>query len=291
MKKRGEYYVTQFFYLNLQTLIFIGKMKQLKFLMVALTLLMGISFTSCLDSDDSPAVGYSLGRCVASYPPRFYDLATGKELILSGSVTTMYNVGDIYSFYYTVPEGQATDAKEYTVLLYNNNEPVRLSAKSSEGPMPDMGGEANVPMYMLTGNINTNYGSSAVEPVLCDFGGYMYLMLTPVFWYKNETSSDALKKEIEKHSFIISYNEDEIKAGDTELVLTLNHVVTDPAEKRERWSYLDLRAYSLESAISAFQEKTGNKPAQIKVVALVNNSSNSLEGATEQTWTHEVKQN
>ena len=33
MKKRGEYYITQFFYLNLQTLIFIGKMKQLKFLM------------------------------------------------------------------------------------------------------------------------------------------------------------------------------------------------------------------------------------------------------------------
>ena len=52
MKKRGEYYITQFFYLNLQTLIFIGKMKQLKFLMVALTLLMGISFTSCLNSDD-----------------------------------------------------------------------------------------------------------------------------------------------------------------------------------------------------------------------------------------------
>ena len=52
MKKRGECYITQFFYLNLQTLIFIGKMKQLKFLMVALTLLMGISFTSCLNSDD-----------------------------------------------------------------------------------------------------------------------------------------------------------------------------------------------------------------------------------------------
>ena len=59
MKKRGEYYITQFFYLNLQTLIFIGKMKQLKFLMVALTLLMGISFTSCLNSDSDP---YNYGR-------------------------------------------------------------------------------------------------------------------------------------------------------------------------------------------------------------------------------------
>ena len=42
MKKRGEYYITQFFYLNLQTLIFIGNDETIKnFLMVALTLLMG----------------------------------------------------------------------------------------------------------------------------------------------------------------------------------------------------------------------------------------------------------
>lgn len=32
MKKRGECYITQFFYLNLQTLIFIGKMKTIKIL-------------------------------------------------------------------------------------------------------------------------------------------------------------------------------------------------------------------------------------------------------------------
>lgn len=268
-------------------------MKRLKFLMVALTLLMGISFTSCLDSEDSPAVGYSVGRCIAPYPPRFYDLATGKELILSGSTTTMYNVGNIYSFYYTVPEGQAADAKEYTVLLYNSNEPAELSVKSSEGPMPAsyMGSGANVPMYMLTGTINTNYGASAVEPAVCDFGGHKYLMLTPVFWYKNETSTDALKKEIEKHSFILSYNEDEMNAGDTELVLTLNHVVTDPEVKRERWSYLDLRAYNLEEAINAFLEKTGQEPTRIKVVAMANDSANSLEDAREQVWTYTGKQN
>lgn len=268
-------------------------MKQLKFLMVALTLLMGISFTSCLDSEDSPAVGYSLGRCIQSYPPRFYDLATGKELILSGAATTTYSVGNIYSFYYTVPEGQATDAKEYTVLLYNNNEPANLSAKSSEGPMSvsSMGMEANVPMYMLSGNISTNYGASAVEPAVCNFGGYKYLMVTPVFWYKNETTTDALKKEIEKHSFVISYDEDEMNSGDTELVLTLNHVVTDPEEKRERWSYLDLRAYNLEEAIAVFREKTGNQPARIKVVTWVNDSSNSLEDAIEKDWVYIEKQN
>ena len=261
--------------------------------MVALTLLMGITFTSCLDSDDSPAVGYSLGRCVASYPPRFYDLATGKELILSGSATTMYTVGNIYSFYYTVPEGQATDAKEYTVLLYNNNEPANISAKSSEGPMSVsyMAEEANVPMYMLSGSINTNYGSSTVEPAVCNFGGHKYLMVTPVFWYKNETTSEALKKEIEKHSFIISYNEEGMKSGDTELVLTLNHVVTDPTEKRDRWSYLDLRAYDLASAIETFQEKTGSQPTRIKVVTMANDASNSLEDAREQVWTYTDKQN
>lgn len=59
MKKRRECYVTRFFYLNLQTLIFIRKMKQFKFLMVAFTLLMGVSLTSCLNSDSNytPTVG------------------------------------------------------------------------------------------------------------------------------------------------------------------------------------------------------------------------------------------
>ena len=32
MKKRGEYYITQFFYLNLQTLIFIRKDETIKIL-------------------------------------------------------------------------------------------------------------------------------------------------------------------------------------------------------------------------------------------------------------------
>ena len=67
MKKRGEYYITQFFYLNLQTLIFIGKMKQLKFLMVALTLLMGIAFTSCLNSDDGEYDDISNGTILLEY--------------------------------------------------------------------------------------------------------------------------------------------------------------------------------------------------------------------------------
>lgn len=54
MKKRRECSITQFFYLILRTLIFIRKMKQLKLLTVAVTLLMGVSLTSCLNSDGDP---------------------------------------------------------------------------------------------------------------------------------------------------------------------------------------------------------------------------------------------
>ena len=68
MKKRRGYSITQFFYLNLQTLIFIRKMKQLKFLMIAFTLLMGISLTSCLNSDsDTYDYGGGMMRVHSNY--------------------------------------------------------------------------------------------------------------------------------------------------------------------------------------------------------------------------------
>ncbi len=73
MKKRSGYSITQFFYLNLQTLIFIRKMKQLKFLMIAVTLLMGISLTSCLNSDSDPyKYGGGMAKVVANYGPVYF---------------------------------------------------------------------------------------------------------------------------------------------------------------------------------------------------------------------------
>lgn len=66
-------------------------MKQLKFLMVAFTLLMGISLTSCLDSDSDPySYGYGYAKVVNSYGATYFTM--GKDITItpsSGSVATL----------------------------------------------------------------------------------------------------------------------------------------------------------------------------------------------------------
>ena len=47
------------------------KMAKFKIWMVALTLLMGVSLTSCFNSDNDPTVtGFAYGKCTDFYPDR-----------------------------------------------------------------------------------------------------------------------------------------------------------------------------------------------------------------------------
>lgn len=271
-------------------------MKQFKFLMVALTLLLGVTLTSCLDSsDNTPPYAGIIGRCISSYPPTFMT-TDGKQLILSGSSTT-FTEGGIYSFYYTVPEGQSTEDASYTVTLYNGNEPIQYNAKANEGPFNAayMPTTANAPLYVLSGSINLNGYSSSVDPAIYTFGSYSYLFVTPFFWYKSESTQDAMTKEIAKHAIVVTYDLADLEAGDTELVLTVNHVISDSDTEtvtRNVWGYITGKAYNLSEAMSAFESKTGNKPTRIRVEAQTNSQSNSLmatEGATTQSWTYTFK--
>ena len=82
-----------------------------------------------------------------------------------------------------------------------------------------------------------------------------------------------------------------VKQGDTEFVLTLNHVITETSEDPvARNVYTSTsKAYQLTSALNMFGLKAGQKPTKIKVIGQVNTSKNSLEGATEQVWEYTVK--
>ena len=68
-------------------------MAKFKIWMVALTLLMGVSLTSCFNSDNDPTVtGFAYGKCTDFYPPTF-QLFNGQKLVVSGSSTTTFNMG------------------------------------------------------------------------------------------------------------------------------------------------------------------------------------------------------
>lgn len=265
-------------------------MAKFKIWMVALTALMGISLTSCFDSDDNgDRTGFAYGKCINFFPPTF-QLITGEKLVLSGTSKT-FNEGEIYGFYYQYNINQLEEgASSTTVSVYSGTEPFSVSAKGNEGPIEhSISSEGNAPFYTLTGTIPMQNTYMEVKPALAFDNEY--LMATAVYWAKQEVKPEDQEKEFDKHSFVITYDLENVKPGDDELVLTYNHVITETGEEtveRKSFTYTT-KAYNLSSVMYEFAAIAGSKPTKIKVVAKTNSNKNSFDGAVEQVWEHTIK--
>lgn len=252
-------------------------MKQVKLLMVALTLLMGMSFTSCLKGDDNTiATPLAIAKCTDYFPPTF-TLGDGQKLVIDDASLSSVIPGNIYIFYYQYDTAaQSPTAPSLTVTL-PNGAPVSISAKSNEGPQSSAV-VANAPLYVLTGMVN----NGQVSPSLLFSNEYLFV--PTFFWVKNEIDASKLKEELEKHAFIITYDTETMASGEP-LLLTINHVISDNTEEtvvRDRYTY-EYKVYDLSYAVRAYTSKTGASPTKIKVQAMVNTSKNSLDGALLQT--------
>ena len=155
------------------------KMAKFKIWMVALTLLMGVSLTSCFNSDNDPTVtGFAYGKCTDFYPPTF-QLFNGQKLVVSGSSTTTFNMGEIYGFYYQFDsELQSPDAASITVTLYNGIEPVSINAKGNEGPVSaSESTKANSAFYAFSGNVSFSSGTVNIDPIVVFDNEYIICLL------------------------------------------------------------------------------------------------------------------
>ena len=159
-----------------------------------------------------------------------------------------------------------------------------ISAKSTEGPEKAADyNEATAPLYTFNSDTSTQPG------ILFD----QYLVIPIMYWVKVESTDEKQKEELNKHSFILTYDFDELASGSTELVLNLNHVIKDGSEEtvtRDKYTST-YKAYNLSSVIYAFKQATGVEPTKIKVNAKTNSSKNSLDGAANSTWSETLKTN
>ena len=112
-----------------------------------------------------------------------------------------------------------------------------------------------------------------------------------VFWYKSDSDSEKVNAELAKHSFYLSYDTEAIKADDTKLVLTINHVVTESGEEKvKRETYTSIyKAYTLTSALDAFFSKTKKVPEYIVLQAKTNSSEDKLKENDEKYSTLELE--
>ena len=126
------------------------------------------------------------------------------------------NIGEIYFFYYQFDTAQQPgNSQTLDVTLYAGSTPTSISAKSTEGPEKAADyNEATAPLYTFNSDTSTQPG------ILFD----QYLVIPIMYWVKVESTDEKQKEELNKHSFILTYDFDELASGSTELVLNLNHV-------------------------------------------------------------------
>lgn len=257
-------------------------MKQMKFFLVTLVILMSVSFTSCISDGDNNTkyTQLAIAKCVDYFPPTF-TLSNGQKLIVNDATLADLNSGTFYAFYFQFDTAeQSPSASSLNVTLYGGSTPTAISAKSSEAPrlLEDTEVQpANAPIHTLNG-----YAAGLGQVIPAMFSNDD-LIIPVVYWIKSETDETKMKEELAKHSFQITYKEADMKNG--ELVLTVNHVIddssTDKEVTRDKYTYT-YKVYDIRNAKAAYTTKIGSAPTKIVVKAETNSNKNSLEGATEQ---------
>lgn len=244
-------------------------MKQLKFLMVAFTLLMGVSFTSCLNDDAGESMYDGIGYVRTVMGNYFVDLYGNTYHPTMASVTEMEAQGFKMSgtdlaqiaFKYvedtpaTKAEGGTFTPQDYRIKLVSAIAVDSYSTKhvSSVENMEMEAIPETAPIVTL--EPTDNYGQT--------YKPWMYgaeMLVLPISW-KMENKEEMLKQ----HTMELVYINDESNESSTELVFYLRHnkgtdTKTDVFAVRNK-------AYDVRQIMSDFKGKHGSYPTTIRIKA------------------------
>lgn len=247
-------------------------MKQLKFLMVAFTLLMGVSFTSCLNDDAGESMYDGIGYVRTVMGSYFVDLYGNTYHPTMASVTEMEAQGFKMSgtdlaqlaqiaFKYvedtpaTKAEGSTFTPQDYRIKLVSAIAVDSYSTKhvSSVENMEMEAIPETAPIVTL--EPTDNYGQT--------YKPWMYgaeMLVLPISW-KMENKEEMLKQ----HTMELVYINDESNESSTELVFYLRHnkgtdTKTDVFAVRNK-------AYDVKQIMSDFKGKHGSYPTTIRIKA------------------------
>ena len=246
-------------------------MKQLKFLMVAFTLLMGVSFTSCLNDDAGESMYDGIGYVRTVMGSYFVDLYGNTYHPTMASVTEMEAQGFKMSgtdlaqiaFKYvedtpaTKAEGSTFTPQDYRIKLVSAIAVDSYSTKhvSSVENMEMEAIPETAPIVTL--EPTDNYGQT--------YKPWMYgaeMLVLPISW-KMENKEEMLKQ----HTMELVYINDESNESSTELVFYLRHNKgTDTDTKTDVFAVRN-KAYDVKQIMSDFKGKHGSYPTTIRIKA------------------------
>lgn len=248
-------------------------MKQLKFLMVALTLLMGISLTSCMGDSDPTVGGTFIMKTVSTYPYTFrftnsevnYVAANSSELMANTNLKL--STGDIVqiAWSYNSEEQPVTEATKEVKVQVSGIQ--NLSTSAECWSLEDDGAESGYQNATITKiSFINDYGMS-------DNNGIGFfdknIIVIPVVFLAKST-------DISKYNFTLIFDRSQAKAEDTEMALYLRYRTEEEKPSDVANIY---KAFDISSALNDFEGLTDKKPTKIKIYAFesTKSGSNSLE--------------
>lgn len=249
-------------------------MKQVKFLMVALTILMGTMVTSCMNGETDPMVSGTNFMRIKSGDGLFskYVFEAGENLTFTATNTIdkfEASRGDIALVYWrydsSLQEVNQNTKNVDVEVLGANNITSDFSVAEAEGEMGDV--ESNVPVMTLEPNT-----------------------MKPGFYDKNNlilSIGHKAEADLSKHKFTLVYLEteevEEKSDSDTTLKLYLRHVTSEDMSKETK-NGISYCAFDFSRALSLFNDKNGKNPTKIVVVVKENSDANKLEDAKDREY-------
>lgn len=242
-------------------------------MLVALTLMMGLSMTSCLNSDSSGNMynGWGFFRVESSMGGYYFSDPGGNSYIPTpASLASMQSQGfeiskaDFVFFYFkwaedeTEAEDKLTDTttthsfdiellsiagfEEEEVLVAQTTETMELDAPET------------APVISL--KTTTTSGAVSEAPMLFDLDA----LLLPVYFNLGST-----KEDLQQHKLVLACDMSEVEPGSTELNLYLRH---DKGSDDEINYYTsNWYPFNLTSAVAEFKAKAGNAPTKLIIKA------------------------
>lgn len=225
--------------------------------MVAFTLLMGVSFTSCLDSGDSDGddmwyvlvhnyMGYvtfedGVGNTYTPTQASLTQFETNNKVKVSD-----YKFGIIAGKIVEPETGAKTTEFTFTLKAFQPFTYANAVVVQTKAEM-DAAAPENSPVRTL--NLGMQRGMFNKD-----------ILVLPISW--------RLQNDVEKlklHKLALACALDEIEEGDTELVFYVRH--DNGGDDKSEVYYSDMYAYNIQYALHSFEAKTGKLPTKLVIKA------------------------
>lgn len=266
-------------------------MKQMRFLMVALTLAMGLSLTSCLDSDsDYTNVMYARAKSFMGLQwfegpdgNRYYPTAASVAAMESSYGYDMSEADLSLVYYKLIENGEHSSSGDDTTTKAGEGTttPLEFDIELTAAAAVDSKTAKTVQSVEEVESYSVNNAPIySIKPLISDISGtressawfYGYeMMVIPVQWCM---TNDVDK--LTEHTFDLTYVQSDVLDTDT-LTLYLTHDrggdIEEPKDEETglAWAARD-KAFDVESILTDYNTKTGNYPKVVKVMMKQNDA-------------------